>query len=170
MSGVNILLVLGLALTCFPSAFALPITAQTQRQMLCQPNEKLIFGTLTAGGKMVCLCGSSNLTAERGYLQYRFGRPDWVELEYPVERTGSQPHFYYAHDHRYQPDSAAVRFRNKTTSFITAPRVNLGGRKLNTDSASLAAHIAAQATKAQTLSYGEIRLWESSGARGDHSL
>ncbi len=85
--------------------------------MLCARNEKLIFGALTTSGKMACLCASPDLTASQGYLQYRFGRPGRVELEYPAERAGSQRMFYYAHYARYQNEWASVRFKNKEYNY-----------------------------------------------------
>lgn len=108
-----------LGLSFLPAASAAPTTtpAQPQNRMLCTGNEQLIFGAVTTGGKMVCLCSSPNLTAQRGYLQYRFGRPGRVELEYPAERTGSQQRFYYAHYARYQREWASLRFKNNEYNY-----------------------------------------------------
>ncbi|MCS7080858.1 MAG: hypothetical protein NZ585_12535 [Chloracidobacterium sp.] len=91
--------------------------AQSRGRMLCAGKERLFFGAVTTSGKMVCLCGSPNLTAEQGYLQYRFGRPGRVELEYPTERAGSQRLFYYAHYARYQREWASVRFKNNEYNY-----------------------------------------------------
>lgn len=109
-------LVVGLTPTALQSSAA-PAPRRTQGRMLCAGNEKLYFGAVTTGGKMVCLCGSPALTAERGYLQYRFGRPGRVELEYPAERAGSQRLFYYAHYARHQYEWASVRFKNKEYNY-----------------------------------------------------
>ena len=109
---------LGLGLGFLPLASTPPTTTAAQSQkMLCAANEQLIFGGVTTGGKMVCLCGSPNLTAQRGYLQYRFGRPGRIELEYPAERAGSQQRFYYAHYTRFQREWASVRFRNQEYNY-----------------------------------------------------
>ena len=108
---------LGLGLGFLPLASTPPTTTQAQGRMLCAANEQLIFGAVTTGGKMVCLCGSPNLTAQRGYLQYRFGRPGQIELEYPAERAGSQQRFHYAHYTRYQREWASVRFQNREYNY-----------------------------------------------------
>jgi len=47
--------------------------------------------------KIVSVCASKDITAEKGYLQYRFGLPGKIELEYPKDRTGTQQKFKYSH-------------------------------------------------------------------------
>ena len=71
----------------------IPFSSSRQLAALSQPN-KLQAGTLCASderiifscpirrpAKIVSLCASKNLTSERGYLQYRFGVPEKIELE-----------------------------------------------------------------------------------------
>ncbi len=113
LAGFALGLLVGVVLLAWQSAPANPAPAwQAQGKMLCARDEKLYFGALTTRGKMVCLCGSPRLTAESGYLQYRFGRPGRIELEYPTERAGSQRMFFYAHYSRFQFETVSVRFKN----------------------------------------------------------
>jgi len=78
---------------------------------LCQRDEQVFFHCSVQGGrKMVSLCGSPQLTATDGYLQYRFGSVRKVELEFPRQRAESQKQFQYAHYLRYQVDRTEVRF------------------------------------------------------------
>lgn len=62
---------------------------------LCAPDEKTIWSCATVGRKTVSVCGSRELNKDRGYLQYRFGRPGHVELEYPRQREHTQTAFSY---------------------------------------------------------------------------
>jgi len=62
---------------------------------LCAKDEKTIWSCETTGRKIVSICGSRELNKERGYLQYRFGRPGRVELEYPRQRQNTQTAFSY---------------------------------------------------------------------------
>jgi hypothetical protein len=79
---------------------------------LCQQDEQVFFHCSVQGGrKMVSLCGSSQLTATEGYLQYRFGSAKNVELEFPRQRAESQKQFQYAHYLRYQVDRTEVSFK-----------------------------------------------------------
>src|ERR1044071_2779627 len=59
---------------------------------LCARTEQIIFSCLTkrsgsssptTPAKIVSLCASRDLDKERGYLQYRYGLPGKVELEFP---------------------------------------------------------------------------------------
>ena len=62
---------------------------------LCARDEKIIWSCETATRKIVSICGSRQLDKQRGYLQYRFGRPGRVELEYPQRRENTQTAFAY---------------------------------------------------------------------------
>ena len=53
---------------------------------LCLTNEDTIFSS-SAGKKVIAVCASKDLTAEHGYLQYRFGLPAKVELTIPADRS-----------------------------------------------------------------------------------
>jgi hypothetical protein len=104
----------------FPQLRAQPTSARTLRpNSLCARSERIIFSCLTkrsgvrsVGGssKIVSLCASRDLDKERGYLQYRYGLPDKVELEFPSLRTGTQQMFQYTHYMRYQVDLTEINF------------------------------------------------------------
>ena len=78
---------------------------------LCSKNERVIFSCpIKRPAKIVSVCASKDLTAERGYLQYRFGLPGKIELEFPKERTGTQQEFKYTHYFRAQVDLTEINF------------------------------------------------------------
>jgi hypothetical protein len=60
--------------------------------------------------KILSLCGSQELDAKKGYMQYRFGNPGKIELEYPAERKGTQSAFSYARYTRPLVTYLALRF------------------------------------------------------------
>src|ERR1041385_3044873 len=65
---------------------------------LCAKDEKVIFSCpLMRSAKMVSLCSSPKLTKDAGYLQYRFGLPGKIELEFPDHRADSLKVFKYSH-------------------------------------------------------------------------
>jgi hypothetical protein len=87
-----------------------------QRNSLCAGTEHIIFSCRTRSAKstarkIVSLCASTDLTRERGYLQYRYGRPGEIELEFPSSRTGTQQMFQYSHYLRYQVDLTEIKFQ-----------------------------------------------------------
>lgn len=69
-------------------------SAQAQ-PTLCTAGERVIFSAaLVRSTKLVSLCGSPGDGDLPGaYVQYRFGRPGRVELEYPHDRAGSRQQF-----------------------------------------------------------------------------
>ncbi|HSS19188.1 MAG TPA: hypothetical protein VLL54_03880 [Pyrinomonadaceae bacterium] len=85
---------------------------------LCARSEQVIFSCAvkregsrqSTANKLASLCASRKLSKEEGYLQYRFGQPGKVELEYPNTRTGTQQLFTYTHYMRYQVDLTEIWF------------------------------------------------------------
>jgi hypothetical protein len=82
-----------------------------QPATLCAKDERIIFSCpVKPPAKIVSLCASKDLTGERGYLQYRFGVPGKIELEYPNDRTGTQAKFHYVHYFRARVDLTEINF------------------------------------------------------------
>ena len=78
---------------------------------LCARDERVIFSCpIKRPAKIVSVCASKDLTSERGYIQYRFGLPAKVELEFPKERNGSQQKFQYSHYFRARVDLTEISF------------------------------------------------------------
>ena len=93
--------------------------ASLQPNSLCAKSEHIIFSCVTkrsgipasrSPAKIVSLCGSRDLDKQRGYLQYRYGLPGKVELEFPSARIGTQQMFQYTHYMRYQVDLTEINF------------------------------------------------------------
>jgi len=67
-----------------PAAAAKPATSKSPMQAsFCTPAETIVFACST-GAKLVSVCGSKDASPTKGYLQYRFGKPDSTE---PLEIT-----------------------------------------------------------------------------------
>ncbi|WP_175003628.1 hypothetical protein [Burkholderia lata] len=56
--------------------------AHAEEITLCQPHEE-IYISCPVGGKLVSLCASGNISPNNGYVQYRYGLPERVELQFP---------------------------------------------------------------------------------------
>ena len=84
-----------------------------QPNSLCARDERIIFSCpVRKPARIVSLCASKDLASDKGYLQYRFGLPGKVELEFPQERTGTQQQFQYTHYFRAQVDETEISFKN----------------------------------------------------------
>lgn len=78
---------------------------------LCRADEQVIFSCKVADGpKFASVCGSKRLDAERGYVQYRFGRANALELVFPQGMEDTQRAFRYAHYFRAQVDRTELSF------------------------------------------------------------
>src|SRR6478672_5689557 len=76
-----------------------------QPNTLCAKDERVIFSCpVKRPAKIVSVCAAKNLTSDQGYLQYRFGLPGKIELEYPKDRKGTQEKFQYTHYFRARFD------------------------------------------------------------------
>lgn len=94
-----------------------PQATSLQANSLCAKTEHIIFscqvgrsGKGKGLAKTASLCASTDLDKEHGYLQYRFGLPGRVELEFPESRAGTQQKFRYTHYLRYQVDLTEINF------------------------------------------------------------
>ena len=97
-----------------PTDFTSTQPGTLQPNSLCAKDERVIFSCLVKPpAKIVSLCASNDLTAGRGYLQYRFGLPGKIELEYPKDRQGTQQKFHYSHYFRAQFDTTSINFTNE---------------------------------------------------------
>ncbi|HEX8097265.1 MAG TPA: hypothetical protein VF507_04490 [Pyrinomonadaceae bacterium] len=80
---------------------------------LCAADETVVFSCTTKGaGKLVSLCGSKQLDEKRGYVQYRFGRPGKVEMEFPRTREKTQSAFRLTRYTRPLVTYLALRFES----------------------------------------------------------
>ena len=86
-------------------------TQAAPTRTLCATDERVIFScVLRQTAKIVSVCSSKDLTNEKGYLQYRFGMPGKVELEFPQDRTNTQQKFEYSHYFRARVDMTEINF------------------------------------------------------------
>jgi len=93
------------------SSTAASLAGDLQAGTLCAKNERIIFSCpIRRPAKIVSLCASKDLASDRGYLQYRFGLPENIELEFPKDRTGSPQKFQYSHYFRAQVDMTEISF------------------------------------------------------------
>ena len=94
------------------TAAVLSQPARLQPNTLCAKDERIIFSCpVKKPAKIVSLCASKDFDKERGYLQYRFGLPGKIELEFPTDRKGTQQKFQYTHYFRAQVDMTEINFK-----------------------------------------------------------
>jgi hypothetical protein len=115
---MKLLLIIAAVTLCFLPGTSLSNMAQSQSGTLCDQTEKIVFSCpIVNSRKTVSLCSSKELTKEKGYLQYRYGVPGKVELEFPTKREQTQTAFKYSHYFRAQFDMTDISFVNGDTEY-----------------------------------------------------
>jgi hypothetical protein len=79
---------------------------------LCTGAEKTVFGCAIADGRIVSVCTSPDFSPETGWIEYRFGRPERVELAYPPTREKTQQAFEYTRYTRPLFTELTLQFTN----------------------------------------------------------
>ena len=80
---------------------------------LCDRNEQIVFScAMQKSAKVLSICTSRQLNSESGYVQYRFGLPGKIELEFPSERVKSQSAFGYTRYTRPLVTLLTLRFES----------------------------------------------------------
>lgn len=80
-------------LTIFATLVPCMVHAEASEPSLCVPSERVSFSCELENGKVVSLCTSSEFSETTGYLQYRYGRQDHIELEHPRSKSATQKRF-----------------------------------------------------------------------------
>ena len=83
-------------------------------ESLCDLNKEIISYTCElVNHKMVSVCASRNLTAETGYIVYRYGLPGNIELAYPKELRNPVGLFFYSNIWAQLGGQTSLSFFNK---------------------------------------------------------
>ncbi len=62
---------------------------------LCTAEEDVYFSCPLPGNKIVSVCASNNEAPGSGYVQYRYGTPDNMELLYPNKKAPPAGKFFW---------------------------------------------------------------------------
>jgi hypothetical protein len=58
--------------------------AEDHEKTLCEKSEEIYF-SCQIEKKILSICASGNISPKNGYVQYRYGAPGHIELEYPSQ-------------------------------------------------------------------------------------
>lgn len=95
----------------------------------CGPEEQVIFSCGTNNGRTVSLCASSTLTPSQGYLQYRIGPANNLELVYSVSKEHPKAHFLSGSQMYSGRGSAYLKFRNGDYTYVVFTGIGKGWEK-----------------------------------------
>lgn len=89
---------------------------------MCKAGEKEIFSCTTKAKKTASLCASADFSAKGGTLQYRFGTPAKVELQYPDTPQPAAGKFFFSSTMYSGGGEAHIRFANGGYDYILFDR------------------------------------------------
>lgn len=85
---------------------------------LCNGQEVVMFSCRVRTDKWVALCASPELSIASGYLQYRFGKPNALDFEFPLERDdSSRMRFSYSRYTRAHVTKITVSFEREGRTY-----------------------------------------------------
>ena len=89
-----------------------PAAAGAASAGLCAASETSFFSCQTAGKKWIGLCGSAT-----GAVQYRFGAPGRIELQYPADPADAVSSLHLTHYARFDADRSELTFSNQGVGY-----------------------------------------------------
>jgi hypothetical protein len=92
-------------------------TTPVRAKSLCQGSEQTIWTCTTVKNKLASVCASKDLAEDRGFVQYRFGVPGKIELEFPKARRDSQTAFKYKRYTRPLVTMLTLSFENEGVTY-----------------------------------------------------
>jgi hypothetical protein len=90
---------------------------KTAAKSLCTGIEQTIWTCSTGKNKIASVCASKDLAADIGYVQYRFGMAEKIELEFPKERKDSAKKFKYSRYTRPLVTMLTLSFENNGVAY-----------------------------------------------------
>jgi hypothetical protein len=104
------------------------VYADDIKKSLCNTGEAVVFSCST-GKKIISVCASENLSANSGYVHYRFGAKEKIELSFPDNQ--SHPSLYVTSGNlMYSGGGGAyMRFNNGAYSYVVYSGMGKGWDK-----------------------------------------
>lgn len=100
--------------------FISPIFAEEADVTLCEPDEDIYFSCPLPGGKVVSVCASGNDDPSSGYVQYRYGAPEKIELVYPKSKLPPEGRFYLVDASEGSVNLDIIKFYNGKYTYRVA--------------------------------------------------
>ncbi|MCW6057993.1 hypothetical protein [Pseudomonas fragariae (ex Marin et al. 2024)] len=87
---------------------------------LCAAEEDVYFSCPLPGNKIVSVCASNNKAPGSGYVQYRYGTPDNMELLYPNKKAPPVGKFFLVDASEGSVNKGIIKFKNGRYTYLLA--------------------------------------------------
>lgn len=100
--------------------FVGPVFGDEVDATLCTSQENIYFSCPLDGGKIVSVCAHGNDEPSSGYVQYRYGTPEKVELIYPQKEVSPKGRFFVVNASEGSVNKDIIKFKNGKYTYIVA--------------------------------------------------
>lgn len=83
---------------------------------LCTAQEQVLFQCM-AKNKAIAVCASHGFSVDSGYVQYRYGTPKKIELQYPAALVPPKGYFWFSSTPYSGGGEARLRFINSGVQY-----------------------------------------------------
>jgi hypothetical protein len=81
--------------------------------------EETVYFSCSTGKKLLSYCGSGTISATSGYLQYRFGTPDKLEITVPATKDIASKSFFFESETNARADQIyTLSVKNGRTKYM----------------------------------------------------
>jgi hypothetical protein len=112
IKNISVLLVFGF--------FTSSVFAENANITLCESQEDIYFSCPVPGGKIVSVCAFNNINPSSGYVQYRYGTPEKIELFYPQTKMPPEGRFYVVDASEGSVNKAIIKFYNGRYTYLVS--------------------------------------------------
>ncbi|WP_459619474.1 hypothetical protein [Burkholderia sp. 3C] len=84
---------------------------------LCHTFEDVYFSCVS-NEKIISICASGNFSPENGYVQYRFGASNKIELEYPAQVVPPLAQFQISHIYGGNLNFIHIKFKSDVYDYV----------------------------------------------------
>ncbi|WP_240997897.1 hypothetical protein [Pseudomonas viridiflava] len=87
---------------------------------LCSIGEKIYFSCPFSDEKIVSICASGNTSPSTGYVQYRYGTPDNIEMIFPQEKIPPRKKLFIVNASEGSVSKDIIKFKNGSYTYLVS--------------------------------------------------
>lgn len=112
------------AITCFCCSMLCVPWAQAYdddpEKTLCGASEQIYFSCPFSDEKIVSICASGNASPSTGYVQYRYGTPDNIEMIFPQEKIPPRKKLFIVNASEGSVSKDIIKFKNGSYTYLVS--------------------------------------------------
>lgn len=87
---------------------------------LCSIGEKIYFSCPFPDEKIVSICASGNISPYTGYVQYRYGTPNDIEMTFPQEKIPPKKRIFVVNASEGSVSEDIIKFKGGSCTYLVS--------------------------------------------------